>query len=403
MERGTQMALRCTEYAKIGVGILVQATGLQENHKNKTVYFEKVLDKELTGCHACPYSVILQLGDKNSPEYMEAEPKCTSCPFKQYKTVMHTKEEYINEKARYGNAPRLATLPLKMLILLHFLYPDSNGFIKDIRIDQLAEKLNCHRTSIINVLNRLSEYGYISYCCPFENKLNIYLKQYKQYFFKANEGGRGYITLSRETLDELLKSKLNCLRISLRLLIHASRSKDDVFEKSMSYKEIKRFLPFYCKPNTIRKALKNCSIFVIGILEKSKSISFTLKQQHNANQQKEKQLEFYSDEIRQFIDEADKYIISKRENTYTSPTDDTIFHALGNPEDFHSLICSKFSPVNPNTIEELANLCCTHTLNAVKNALMYVYKHYISKNNAIRHPVRLVGDCIRKGYLEPAL
>lgn len=52
---------------------------------------------------------------------------------------------------------------IKLLLLLHFYHPDSNGIIRDLDANELAVNVGCNVRTIWNNLKTLQEYTYISY------------------------------------------------------------------------------------------------------------------------------------------------------------------------------------------------------------------------------------------------
>ena len=96
--------------------------------------------------------------------------------------------------------------------------------------------------------------------------------------------------LSKKLLSQILEiDTLVTLRIYLRQLISIDNlnAKGGPFTAiSNTYKDLKRFLPEYCKPNIIRKAVQTSNdIFTITL--NTNGIRFEIKDEYNAKMQKE--------------------------------------------------------------------------------------------------------------------
>ena len=231
--------MELSKYARIGKAPIIKAIGVQKNHK-KTVYTERQeLDVNASGCFSCPNYKYAEF-----KEYMPEEIQkrcseiCNKCPHAVYKTVLEESTCYVNEKNRFGYAPRLKAIAIKLLLIYHFCQPDDRGVVKNLSVKQLAELIGCTQRSVKNANISLSEYGYISLSNISwkPNTFCVKLSEYDTYALPADKGGRGYATFNKSCLMELLKIKdLNQLRIFLRSALEIDTERTDA--KEISIKE----------------------------------------------------------------------------------------------------------------------------------------------------------------------
>lgn len=124
----------------------------------------------------------------------------------------------------------------------------------------MAEHLHCDIKTVKNNLEILNRYAYVTYARTDSYIITLCLNDYTSYYLPARQGGRGFIVLSKKLLSQILEiDTLVTLRIYLRQLISIDNlnAKGGPFTAiSNTYKDLKRFLPEYCKPNIIRKAVQ---------------------------------------------------------------------------------------------------------------------------------------------------
>ena len=200
-------------YARIGRATLVRATGPKRNYKEIT---EKKCEECENGCGKNPAL-------------------CEACK----KAAVR----YVNEANTYGPANKVGAIALKTLIYVHFLQPDKNGLVcLDVR--DAATDFSCSRQSVINAVYVLKEKGYIEYSHSPENPSHeffIIIKDYDKLGQRANQGGRGYIMMSRDMAAAIFSCKsLNAVRIAVRVALDTD-SHDG--KEYTSVNEFKKFLP----------------------------------------------------------------------------------------------------------------------------------------------------------------
>ena len=310
--------LELSNYARIGKAPIIKAIGVQKNHK-KTVYTERQeLDVNASGCFSCPNYKYAEF-----KEYMPEEIQkrcseiCNKCPHAVYKTVLEESTCYVNEKNRFGYAPRLKAIAIKLLLIYHFCQPDDRGVVKNLSVKQLAELIGCTQRSVKNANISLSEYGYISLSNISwkPNTFCVKLSEYDTYALPADKGGRGYATFNKSCLMELLKIKdLNQLRIFLRSALEIDTERTDAKEISIkeSYASLRLFLPMYCKPGIIRRAVSLVSgLFKVHCSDND--VILTMKNVLHGRNQYEKENSQNTEQFRTLFNKIDESIRSINE------------------------------------------------------------------------------------------
>ena len=294
------------QFYKIGRAAILQAIGLKQNTKLKQHQTELMIDEEKSGCKHCSYKAIAE-------SYGIKCDKCNSCENIVYKEITKTVTVYDNEKNRYGKRAPLTLDAAKTFFHLHTYRPDSKGFIKQVPVRTLAESVHCTKRTIYNCFKQLQEKGYISYSRIGCGLYMVHIIGYSDYFKPATEGGRGYITISTTTMNELMNMhSLLSFRLSVRTLseITALGGETSSFNAiTKTYRDMRLSLPGYCKPNVIRKSLEKCfCIFKYEVLEHG--IHFALPDLYNAKkkypEQQKQYTELWTSFISQFNNDVQK-------------------------------------------------------------------------------------------------
>lgn len=267
--------MRETKYASIGKAVLIQMVGLQENYKDS-----EQLDRKKSGCFTCPH---FGVSLKN--------PGCAACAACTSKSFS---SRYINEKNRYGYQPPQTLCGMKLFLYLHFCSVTKAGAIADIYIPTLSDKLGISQRNIHYCLQRLENDGYLVYGRNDggPGHYAVFLRCYEDYFKNANEGGRGYVTLSLECMDELCNvSSINQMRLYIRMYINIDDRKSLPFSietfltDSRSVKDLSRYFPSYFKQGKVINLLKrDTSLF--SFCENSGQVSYTLNKDFYGDLQK---------------------------------------------------------------------------------------------------------------------
>ncbi len=379
-------------FANIGKAVLVQALGLQQNYSEIVEKTVETIDYNNTACTNCKYCAIINSFAPGSEAYEAAIKACSDCPNKTFTTKTITQKVYHNEKNRYGYKPRLKSNAIKLLLLFHFYHPDRFGIIKDLELEKLASDLSCDVKTIKNNLETLAEYGYISYCKTSPHYINLYLCDYERYYLPLAKGGRGFIVLSFELLSEILSlNNLLSLRIHLRQLLEIDNlnAKGPFTAVSKTYKEIKSYLPDYCKPCIIRQAIQSGSnIFFIDFKRDTHSVRFEIKDQFNSRKQKNECLNKYILMFREFMTDFNSTVSYINVNTDNPGKYNEFFDNSENVDSFKLIV------IKENELEDLAQLALQYSYDYVISAYASIYKTYILNERKIMNLGGLIRTAI---------
>lgn len=381
-------------FAKIGKAPFIMATGVQKSYKKTT--YEKIqeLDRAATGCFSCPY-----YNDIDFLEYLpeacqkEALARCVQCSHRVYKDVYREITKYINEKNMYGNKPRLKSVAMKLLLLYHFLSPDENGIIRSINPKSVAKYLQCHVRTIKNANAVLQKYDYIMYCNDglLSHSITVRIIGYDSYALPADKGGRGYATFSKDFLEELVKIKdINQLRILIRAALEADtkRNTQDIIIKE-NYSTLQGFLPGYCKPGIIKRALSNFTD-ILGEIQYHDDDGYILMRMNPAyhgRQNYEQQNLQNTALVKKYVDNIDQ--VMEQINLAVSGKLPISQEACQQLQDmgFRSTIGGKFYKpfgFTADDYRDLGLLVTTYSFKQVKKALTYVHEKYITSLTPVK-------------------
>lgn len=391
--------MELNHFARIGKGVLSKSIGLQKNYVEVYSKGPDVLNENKSSCHTCPIyqlkQYLLSLGLPDVAEQIQEQ--CKTCSTSVWEPSYTRSIRYINEKNLYGYQPTLKSNALKLLLLYHFLQPDAQGFIKNVSTKALAEKIGC-TTATIQASNKvLEEYNYCYICDSglYDNHINIFLPEYKNYHKTAAEGGRGYVTMSSDMLMDLIGiTSLNTLRLNLKGILevdnasYAHTHSDTYSTVKTSYEKLRGFLPSYCKNNVIRKALEqNDSIFDLSFFDKG--VSFTIHEKYAQKKMRNAMMEDTKENIVEFVDTINNVIEATQDASH--PDEKTrLAEILSTMHIENSKIYPSLS-LRLTDYEDLASLALQYNLQMVHAAIIHIYNNYISAN----HPVEKFGALAR--------
>lgn len=383
-------------FTNIGKAVLIQALGLQKNYQEVLETTKEVIDYNNEDCVNCKWKEYIKTFNEDSEIYKTACSTCDNCPHKKLTTINIYKKVYFNEKNKYGYKPRLKNNAIKLLLLLHFNTPDSFGILRNIDIRNLANFIGCSYRTIFNNLNTLQEYKYISFCKLDTYTINLCLCDYDTYYLPAQKGGRGFIVMSKELLQQLINlDNLVSLRIHLRELIELDtvNTKDSITTISKKITDIKRLLPEYCKPCIIKNSIKNSSsIFNITIQEND--ISFEIKDKFNCKLQKQLCFNEYINKFDNFVKEFNNAVSAININSAYDPSF-SIFFNIKPSDKFKDYELIKFKDYE---IEDLALLAVQYSYDIIIDAYSTVYQSYILEHREIKNLGGLVRTLVRAKF-----
>lgn len=274
-------------FASIGLAGLIPALTLRKNTKEYVPV--KRLDESASGCFSCPFC------GRN-------EEACASCPSKIFYT--ETKVVYRNEKSRYGYKPPLKRNALVLYLYLHFLNPDANGYVASLEESEAAAVLGCSERTVENNMRLLQRNGYVAFAgTQIPGRLQVFITDYGKAFLKAEEGGRGYLRISRELFESLSAlPDVNSLRLALRTYAEESMTEmrqGRTSEKSVG--EVKSRLPEYVTKKKLREILESekfSSMF--EVLRKGKALAVFVRKKFSRTRIEEMIKEECLAEIRKY-------------------------------------------------------------------------------------------------------
>lgn len=388
MERGT--ALELNSYARIGKAVITKAIGLQKNYKEVYVKSEDRLNENKSGCCDCKiYKLKCQFAALGLTEACDTlQGQCRTCSHAVWETSYSAHIEYINEKNRYGYQPTLKANAIKLFITYHFLQPDALGFIKNVSIKGLAALLNCTTATIRFSNDILSSYGYCCFCDSGidDNHINVLLPEYKNYHKPADEGGRGYLSLSSDMLSELLAiGHLNTLRLTIKGILEIDNASiydaanPNLTDVTSSFDRLRGFLPSYCKPNVIRKALEQGDA-IFQYTFSDNSVTFSMKEEYSKKNMRkamllesEQTITDYVDRLNDVLELADDKKLSTGEEQERIRALLSMF-SIGSFSKYPSLILTR------DDYADLASMCVQYNINMVKQAVSRIYNQYIARH-----------------------
>lgn len=204
-------------------------------------------------------------------------------------------EEGYSEHPLFGDKEtiKLSKYQILQFIVFHFLAKRKDGLIKNVSFSEIAKLLNCSLNTVsVNSLI-LSELGLISFEKKDIDTYDVKIVGYEDYFKIKDEGGTGYIQITKEFLLNLLSLDkenftVNIIRIALKELLDYDSKRiqklysidedENDYTNEKTIKELRKFLPkrFYKKTIiNIFKALEKANIFICDIKDRIISLKPT--------------------------------------------------------------------------------------------------------------------------------
>lgn len=396
--------LELSKYARIGKAPIIKAIGIQKNHK-KTVYKEhQELDVNASGCFSCSNYKYAEFKEYMPKEIQEiCNDRCNKCPNAVYKTVVRESTCYVNEANRYGYAPRLKAIAIKLLLVYHFCHPDNHGVVKNLSVKHLSNLIGCTQRSVKNANAALAKYGYIyiSQIGWRPNTFSIQLPEYNTYALTADQGGRGYATFNKSCLLELIKIKdINQLRIFLRTALEIDTERTDSKEVSIkeSFSSLRLFLPMYCKPGIIRHAVNHFSgLFQVHCTDTD--VVLTMKNTFHGRNQYDKESKLNAEQFKELFNKIDHSISSINEASVHNkpiPQKDVCYlKHLGIKSTLKQSSGKQFFvdfKLKEQDFLDLGILATTFGYQEIKKYIGYVYENYtvLFKMNCIGALIRTI-------------
>ncbi len=366
-------------YASIGKTNLIQALGLQKPYK----------EGKADTCTSCKFYNLLE-----PSEYGCQHDYCEACAMRK-SMVENAGSNYVYEKNLYSinNEVRKklsSAQEIHIYLLLHFLHATQSGVTDIVDENEMAQMLGVHVRTVKNNLKKLKKAGYIEYQKHPEQgrrAIAVRIKHYEEMYKPRVQGGKGYIIFSREMLAEFIKVKsINSLRIQLRIFIENDKDillKDQPEEKPLikSYREIRRYLPPYCKRNVIKKALSEHSNLLQFVFNKE-DVIFTVEKKYNAGKRKKEQEAQYEEMMKDFLKALDREIEWDKDSLfkdeYKNPIEAKISSFLDTIKGEKPIYKYK-----GRDIKDFIVLCMEFGFSIVTESILKVYARYVTAGRDI--------------------
>ena len=382
-------------FGRLSKATLIQLLGTSENYS----YYNHVCDESIVQvlsdtCSSCPYFAQSNFhGDCSA--YTE---KCSSCPCYQTEKIYTSRNEkiYINEKNKYGHKSPVCKSAIKVWIALPFLSPDSIGLVKTTVYD-IANISNLNVREVYYALDQLEQNKYIAHTADTSNchnVCNIMITDYNKMHLSAKEGGKGYITLSRENLREIVSLKhINDIRAYLRIYLTCDDAavKRQNYDYSTTIKRdvLKTWLPNYFTVGQIENVMKKMkSFFSLSLATVNNyfsSIKVEIKRENNGRINYLNQAQDYAYELTDYIEEVN-HLVSYESDEPTRSKDIIRMAELNILAGPKKNWINKTVPITENSQEltDLAKLAIQFGITRVKTALSEVIRTYHFKDILIK-------------------
>ncbi len=392
--------MELNNFARIGKGVISKSIGLQNNYKEVFSKNGEVLNEQKSMCRDCPVHKLKEelrlLG--LTEEASQIHEKCRECSSSVWESSYTIHTRYVNEKNRYGYQPTLKANAIKLFLLYHFLQPDGNGFLKNISVKALADKIGCTVATIHACNQTLADYNYCYICDSglYDHHINVYLPEYKNYHKTAAEGGRGYITMSSDMLLALLDiHTLNPLRLNLKgiLTVDNASTEPGSCTAETSYIRLRGFLPQYCKNNIIRKALQQDNS-ILNSTFTDKGVSFSIRKEFNQKNMRDSMKKENESVLIDFVSNLND-ALEAAENADISVEREQFENFLA------AMSIQKRSKypalmIRLTDYTDLAALSIQYNLTMVRSAIVQIYNYYTANGLTVENFGALARTLIRK-------
>jgi hypothetical protein len=317
--------------------------------------------------------------------------RCINCPFKESNNDNYCVDYCDNFKLYYWNEidlsgeeislintdkkvhtssqKRLSRIGDLLYFTLHFLNVDKHGIIRNIDINDMATYLHCDVKTIINNIKILNDLGLIWFSPASKYKYTVKIVGYDTYHLTAREGGKGYMHITIDILNELIEIKnVNSLRAFISLMlkhdedrvsfnkkenIEKNKDKENIRQQENSKITLKRLrsrLPGYINNVNIINVLGNTNVTkIFDIKFNNNIVSFRVKERYNIDSYKDKLTANYQNRIEDYIQTSKLDFLEKDRDDLLQMSIqygiDTVLNVLPNAEkemlenDYHSNYC----------------------------------------------------------------
>ena len=378
--------MRDMKFGRLSKATLVQLLGLADNYWEYEDVCDvseiQILSEECKMCKCYAESVFA--GD--CQHYCEA---CASCPFYKSERQYQSRKikKYKNESNTYGTKKKVGKSAIKIWIALHFCAPDDMGLVRQITIAHLSKLTGLSTRQVKDNMKCLSENNYIAYSASIADRnthFDLMLLDYKKMYLKAEEGGKGYITLSEDCLTEISGfMNVNELRAYLRLYL----SCDDTSVKSgalcstkLRFSVIKNWLPSYLTKDKVCSILDKLKKYFNFSAAENDAVNVNMPYETDGKQQYKQSLSNAQEEIAEYIDDINSMIMNSTADSITRMSQLDIL--VGPPCEWKGKIIDGLHQ-NSAPVYDLARLAVQYSIDTVKQAVSAIIRNYHFKDEKI--------------------
>lgn len=318
------------------------------------------------------------------------------------------------EREKYGDKKCLSTAPLLIWMYLHFLSPDENGNIDMLKMTDIVKDTGFTYRTCKKAIEQLEDNQYILKTKYVHGMFSVRLADFKNYFLSRKKGGKGYIELQKEKFLELLKIAhthntrkhiLNTIRLILRLYMLSEQSEREFRKKrkvTKNFRKTLRSLTSYLPKYFYGKATKqiilaaNDDLKKFGIcidIENNEEILFCPENDIAGAEERKETFEHYQDMLHFHLIEIEDMLQAYIKTTsYT----EKMYYFNELRQKYKITRCSNQYVQPVFNLASLAQLAVEYSLDAVKNALSYLFSKFSSQGIAITNTGGLVRQIIKE-------
>lgn len=309
--------------------------------------------------------------------------------------------------------PHFLTGQIQLYLALCFYANTNDGMCDLISLSDLASLIHKNPKTVLRSLQLLSDSGFLSFQVLSDHQVQIQLHHLSDMYLRRGEGGKGYITCSKELLSRLLAATtIDPLRVMITaLLVQHSQSLTSTSGRisgRIPFDSLKSSFPLSSRPRDIRKAASPLGLF--GSLfsrvrpDTKAAIQVQMKEEFNGKYIKSRiRLEakdILSRELTAINDAITSMNQKITENGYIpiheagilSQHQIDVFEAVSISDPGHKLPLLELSSSVRN---DCATLAQDFGIESVLQAVRIFYQRYLLPGNWKQNPSKSLGGLIR--------
>ena len=327
---------------------------------------------------------------------------CNDCPYRPVSTQIRGNTEVFDD-GKYASTLKSSAIKLYMAM---FFYCDSNGYAEELSYKELSEFIGVHQKTIKASLEALCNENYINYSKKNSRYFSTSINDYDKMYQVASSGGKGYITLSKEMLHDIVSvSGLNNLRCIIKVIFNAIynqfKSASKLAATKITFENMRKCLPHYVKPFILREAISSVKTFFNNYSESYKEFIIVLDKKYQASALKEQlkadgklRIPKLVDKLNILTDRINKDIDRYGEINYTTTAELLQEGLLLSP------VTGSIKKLDFNSSQknDLLSLCTEYGVDLILGAIKTYYSEYIIKHIPIDNPGGLIRKIIKEFF-----